>query len=775
MYTKLIKNDIKKSKLITLTITAFILAAAMLTSLAASLIVNLLGAIDGIIVLAKSPHFMQMHTGDFDMEQLERFAASNSNVEELQVIEFLNIDGSQIIIEGNSLAWSVQDNGFSKQSKSFDFLLDLNSEVVEPKDGEIYIPIYYMRGADISVGDTVTIRGVTFSVAGFIRDAQMNAALVSSKRFLVSENDFESIKSFGIMENLIEFRLKDFSAASAFETQYLQAGMPNNGPPAITYALIKTINAITDAIMIAVLVLISLLVIIVAFLCIRFTLIAKMEEDYKEIGVLKAVGFRVSHLKKLYLAKYGAIAGVASLLGFLASLAVQEPFMQNIRLYMGESNSGALGMLFGAIGAATIFAVVMLYVSGILRRFKKISAAQAIRFGAPQEKVKAVKRFTLSNNRLFTRNAFLSFKDVLSRKKLYVTMLMVLVICSFIMIVPQNIYNTISDRNFVTHMGIGLCDMQLDIQRTQTDNVPGKTAKIAKALESDKAVASYTVLTSMMFDMKMEDGTIQRLKVDVGDHSVFPVTYSKGGVPQTEDEIAISTMNAEEMGKSVGDEIVLLIDGEEKRLVICGLYSDITNGGKTTKALFGVYEKYILGSSIPMAFYDSSQTGQKVIEYRNSFPFAKVSSIDEHIEQMFGSVINSVKIVSYASIAATILLTMLVTLLFMKMLVTKDRYTVAILKSLGFTALDIRRQYLTRAIIVLVIGMCIGVTLANTLGEFVGAALISYFGASTFRFKVDPLFAYIFSPLIVTACVYIAAQFGIMDIRALKVAEHIKE
>lgn len=71
----------------------------------------------------------------------------------------------------------------------------------------------------------------------------------------------------------------------------------------------KMINGITDGIMIAVLVLIGVLVIIVAFLCIRFTLLAKIEEDYKEIGVLKAVGMRVSQIKKLYLAKYGAIAG----------------------------------------------------------------------------------------------------------------------------------------------------------------------------------------------------------------------------------------------------------------------------------------------------------------------------------------------------------------------------------------------------------------------------------------------------------------------------------
>ena len=38
--------------------------------------------------------------------------------------------------------------------------------------------------------------------------------------------------------------------------------------------------------------------------------------------------------------------------------------------------------------------------------------------------------------------------------------------------------------------------------------------------------------------------------------------------------------------KKVGDEITLLTDEGEKHLTVCGIYSDITNGGKTAKAAF---------------------------------------------------------------------------------------------------------------------------------------------------------------------------------------------
>ena len=45
MYYKIIRNDISKNKLITLTTMIFVAAAAMLVSLAAILIVNLSGAL----------------------------------------------------------------------------------------------------------------------------------------------------------------------------------------------------------------------------------------------------------------------------------------------------------------------------------------------------------------------------------------------------------------------------------------------------------------------------------------------------------------------------------------------------------------------------------------------------------------------------------------------------------------------------------------------------------------------------------------------------------
>ncbi len=772
MYYRIIRNDILKSKAITLTTMIFVAAAAMLVSLGVILVVNLSGSIETLMTRAKTPHFMQMHSGDIDTARLTAFAGQNGNVDEFQVLEFLNVDGARIIFDKSSLADNVQDNGFSMQSEKFDYLLDLDGNVINVSHGELYVPICYMRDNTAKVGDKAVIGGHKLTVAGFLRDSQMNSTLSSSKRFLVSKDDYTEIKSLGSMEYLIEFRLKDLSALGAFETAYISEGLEANGPT-ITHRLFKTLNAVSDGLMIAVILLVSVLVVAIAFMCIRFTLLAKIEDDYREIGVMKAIGLRVSDIKKIYFQKYAAIAVVGCLLGFALSFVFRGLLLENIRLYMGESDNAAWALLFGIIGVLLVFLTIIAYVNGVLRRFRKISAAEAIRFGTSQEKSAGAKHFCLSRSRLFTTNTFLGIKDVLARKSLYATMLAVLVISAFIMIVPQNLYNTISSKSFITYMGIGSYDLRIDIQ--QTDNISEKAAQIEKTMNSDNAISKYVVLTTKTFKVKRPDGSEERINTELGDHSIFPIGYSQGRAPAAEDELALSAINADELSKKVGDVMTLVIEGKEKNLTVCGIYSDVTNGGKTAKAVFTDNSADIMRCVIGTKLSDKALVGGKVSEYADRFEFAKISGIDDYITQTFGSTISSVGKASVAAIAVALIITGLVTLLFMKMLVAKDRYSIAVMKAFGFTNLDIRLQYVTRSVFVLIVGIVLGTLLANTLGEVLAGMVISSFGASSFKFVVNPLTAYLLCPLMMVASVLSATMIGTSGAGKIKISENIKE
>ena len=177
---------------------------------------------------------------------------------------------------GHSLADSTQDNGVCVQSEHFDYLVDLENHVIEEvRRGEIYVPVCYRQKYGLNVGETVQIGKNSFTIAGFLRDSQMNAMMASSKRFLVNESDYNLLKNEGSEEYLIEFILKEETDVNEFAAEYTDAGMPANGP-AITKPLIRMMNALSDGLMILVILLVSVVLLLISMLCIRFTLLTQL-------------------------------------------------------------------------------------------------------------------------------------------------------------------------------------------------------------------------------------------------------------------------------------------------------------------------------------------------------------------------------------------------------------------------------------------------------------------------------------------------------------------
>lgn len=694
MQNKMLQNDLKRNKLVTLTLVLFITCASLLASLAAALAVNLSDAINALMARAETPHFLQMHSGDIDMEQLSAFASNNSDVDKFQVLRFLNLEGGAIRLGDELLTDSTQDNGLSVQSGSFDYLLDLEGNIIQPEDGQLYVPVCYLQDHTASVGDRAEICGEPFVIAGFLRDSQMNSMLASSKRFLVSNADYERLEGCGNVEYLIEFRLKDTKALDSFAAAYTASGLPANGP-VITYPLFRMINALSDGIMIAVILLVSAAAVLIALLCIRFALLAEIEEDYREIGVMKALGLRLSCIRRIYLAKYALLAALGCMAGFLLSFPCRDMLLANITLVMGESGKKTFSILLGFLAALLLFFVILLFVRNILKRFGKISASGALRFGAPQKQNGIAGKLRLCRRRLPGANISYGLHDILSRKKIYAAYLAILIFASFIIIFPQKLYETLSSEGFAF-------------------------------------------------------------------------------APTKEDELALSVLNSKELEKSIGDTITILTEEGERQLTICGIYSDITNGGKTAKAAFPS-SGTMMWSIIYAELNEHSLAEEKAEAYSRYFPFAKVTDIRSYINKTYGPTLHSVKLAAFAAAAAALTVTAFITLMFVKLLAAKDRYSNAVMKACGFTNHDISIQYMARSAILLAAGILLGILFTNTAGKGLASFAFSAFGAASFRFLGNPGPAYIACLLLMALLAAGATAAAAHDVRNIKISETIKE
>lgn len=772
MYRKIIRNDVRDSKLITATTTIFITVAAMLVALAMILSVNLAGSIDTLMEKTQSPHYMQMHTGELNEPRLAKFVKDNGNVAAYEASEFLNLSGSDIEIGEHSFADSVEDNGLAVQNKNLDYFVDMDNQPIQPQPGELYVPVAFKKQGFAKIGDKAKIAGKTFTVTGFLRDGTMNSQMAGSKRLLLHQKDYDELFSKGRLEYIIEFRLKDPSKLNQFESAYKKAGLEVNGPSG-SHRLFKLGNAMSDGIMIGILLLISLLVVLMTFMCIRFTLLAKIEEDYREIGVMKAIRLQIRDIKKIYLAKYAAISVVGSLLGYLISLPMSYLLLKNIKLFMGESNNEGLSWVLAIIGVVAVMLLIIVYVYSLLNRFKKVSAVEAIRFSGSNEKVNTKTRFNLRKLTFFSVDTRLGIIDIFNRKKIYLTMLLVFIISTFIMIVPALVYHTTSSDAFVENMGFS---RKVDIGTSlyQSTNNAKFEQKIETYLEQDPDVADFSKIVTKNFDVKDAGTTDNVLSVELGNHQKFPVDYLKGNAPKKANELALSTINAEEYRKKVGDSMILIRDGQEETFTVCGIYANLFNGGKTAKATFKDEKATNIWTDIYIRLKDSAKVTQKMTQYKKDLPFAKMNNAREYRDQTFGSTIQSLRLISVGALVVALVITALITSLFMKLLLAKDKKEIAALKAIGFTDQRINQQYLSRSLTVLVLGLTIGTLLSMTVGKAMSGLVASALGGVNVQLT-GSLLIYLGCPLLMLIVTVLATKAVTAQAGKIEIAENLKD
>ena len=143
----------------------------------------------------------------------------------------------------------------------------------------------------------------SFEIAAYVYDGQMNSTLCSSTRFLLSDEDFDELfGTVGETEYLIEAYFADSGAAAAYQTAYEQSKkyLPKNGH-AVTYPILFLLSAMTDILTAMVILLTGVLLIAIALLCLRYSILAKVEEEQKEIGTMKALGIPGKGIRGLYL------------------------------------------------------------------------------------------------------------------------------------------------------------------------------------------------------------------------------------------------------------------------------------------------------------------------------------------------------------------------------------------------------------------------------------------------------------------------------------------
>lgn len=776
LYLRYAWNDLARNRGANLALAVILVFSAFLMATGAMVMERLVGSVDALFAQAKPPHFLQMHKGDYDESALAAFAESRPEVEAWLIEEMLGFDGSAIAWsressgEKGDLSESLIDNLFVTQNTEFDFLIDQAGAIAEPSVGEVYVPVAYQQRFALQQADQLSIQteaGIhTLTVAGFVRDAQMASSMSSATRFVISESDFNELRATGsgAEEIIVEYLLSDPGLASDLQSAYeSDEALPKNGQ-AVTYQMIRMINAISDGLMAVALIFVSLLLIAIALLNLRFVIRGALEDEVRQIGAMKAIGIPNRAISGLYLSKYSIMTLVACVVGGLMAVLVTQLLTQSIQANYAVAPVSVWTFLVPVIALVLVYVIVLAICRSVLSAIRKIEVVGALVQGSTLDEKQTAKRAkrlarqvrnsSLTNQRGADMNRKLALLDLRSEMGQWILIPIVFALAAVLMILPTNLLTTFESPNFVTYMGAPESDVRADLQFS--DSVDEQRAELLSAFQSDARLDNLRVFSNKLYETEGEEGW-ESINVEVGDYSADTVEFLEGTAPR-EGQIALSVLNGRKFSLAAGDTITIRSSGTTSQLEVSGLYQDVTRGGYTAKL-----QGEATSGATSYTFYADTVEGvdpaQVASEYAQQYPDAAVIPMHDYVKQTLSYVTDAFRGAAILAVIFGIGVALLITSLFLKLRLTKDRQKLGVLTAIGFSTRELVSQVVLKTLMMVAIGTVIGVLLAATLGEAMVGGLISLagLGIAKLSFLPNPLLVYLVFPLILIGAGYAGA------------------
>ena len=770
----LVYKDLKKNSVITTALAVFLMISTLFMAGGLRVTGTIISSMKGLNELAIPPQYLQMHKGDYDEGVFESFEERHDYIKDSLVVKMLNIRNANIIYQGETFEDSLMDNGFIIQNEGFDFLLNMDNEIAVVKDGEIGVPVYYAEDLGIRAGDIIALHEGDYiknmTVSTIIRDSSMNAALTSSKRFLINEADLNEISEhMGEWEYLFEFLLEEGTSTASLEKDYIDANMPSNGV-AITGSQLSIMNNLSFGIVALIIIAISILLIMIAVLCLSYIIKATLAEENYTIGEMKAIGFSNKAVEWLYGMKYIVMVFVAGVIGYLVAIPFGDFLSSSVILYCGNGTDEWMKWILPLIGVILLSLIVIYRCKRTIAKNLKSSVVEMMR---GQERIKKEGHYSLPKAGFKHMNLRIAIGELKCKWKEYVVIFFVFIFSSFLILLPMNMKNTVENPSFMTYMGVGESDIRIDIQ--YTDKLKEQKEAALSYLEQDSEIDKYAIYQNSSVEFQNSDGEWEYLRIENGDGSVFPLEYLEGSAPKDRENIALSYLNASEMGKKVGDNIRVSYRGEEFPFTISGIYQDITYGGKTAKANIDFQEKDVEVYIIYLDLVDGVDIGEKTIELRSALTDSKITPIGEFVSQTLGGITDNLSLVSATAIVISLVLIMLITLMILQLITAREHSAIAIKKSIGFSNKDIRIQLGVRVLLIQFVAIIVGTFLANTFGEVIFGMMLSSMGASEIRMLIEPVKSYILSPLVQLFIVFVTVIVGSKVVKSYHIRDQILE
>lgn len=781
MFFKIIKKDLKRKKSMNMILFVFILTASILIAGSSNLLYSTVTALNYFMNYSKVTDLIVLANSDqATTKTIRDWSKTCKMVKSLRSENAVIVNEKDITSASGKALRDTNYLALMEKPIKYNLIFDQQGKDFHIGPSEIAIPVSIHKKMGLSIGDSLVIKVSGYQkklkITHIFKDVVLGSELMGMKRIIINEEDYQ--KYFNHTKAADHLKFWGFMKKNHVDIRSLDNNFSNLSLPTFTVMTKDTVKTtyVMDLILAALMIIVSIFLILISFLILRFTIVFTIMEDYKQIGVMKAIGLKNKSIRGMYSVKYLTLSVIAGIIGYIISIPVSEVMKKNISDYILMNQTGIV-YLIGFISVLFVILIIMLFCNYSTGKINKVSAIEAIRQGNSGERFKNTGKLNLNHHKKIGIPLFLALSDIKSDFKKFIILIITFILGTAIIIIPSNCIATLCSENTIPLFGQIKSDFYIgDLLFGNKDKAEGQMQKYTKMFKDkgiDAKLRAELFTSGKVFTID-QSNSIQVLCYQGVRTNTDRYDYLKGTPPKLNNEIAITEKTARYLNIGIGDHIYCDIQGVKKKFIVTALYQTYNNMGNSVR----MSEDYNLikgsNTSIQIAgnFTGSANVkAKKFSRLKRDFPKLMIKNSKELLKSYIGGIADQMRKVNRLILFIVLGINFLITALLLRMLISKEIPEIAILKSLGFPNTSIRLWQIFRIGIILLVSIMTGTVLANTTGSLITGGIFQIMGVTRLHLSVQPFYVYFLYPVLLFGVTMTAVLLSIGQIKKTHVWE----
>lgn len=788
MYARILKKDLKRKRTMNVILLLFVVLAGTFISSSVNNIITVRNAIDDYFEKAGAPDFVAATMEKMGGRPISEILDGIEVVEGYQCEPMIYLNGDTIFYEGEkdhmeSVSTPMLIAVEEAKMKYFDTVNDQVLEQVEP--GEIYVVDKFFQGNNFAVGDTLEIClgdvSRSFRIAGSFKDAIGGSRMMGFTRFIVSEEDFELFLEDPLVATMYTGNM---IYLDTMDEERLSQELNDNSSGIVFTSSTERLKMsyVMDMVVAGVLLVVSICLILIAFVVLHFVISFTISEEYREIGVMKAIGISDLRIRSFYMIKYLMIAVLGAVIGFFASIPFGDMMLQTVSQSMVVDRGG--NRMINLLSSVLLILIILGFCYGCTGKIKKFTPVDAIRSGTTGERFQKKGLLRLNRSHLHP-TVFLAANDVCSSPRRFGVVTLVFGLSMSLVLILVITVSTLQSDALVTSFGILETDVYYVNEGFQKQFMveDGRTALVQELERMETTLRDHGIPAECMVEAAMNltlvyEDKVHRTQVLQGvGTKADQYTYYEGTPPQNSREIALTLTTAEQLGAEIGDTVILCQAEGDQEYVITAYFQSMNNMGEGARLhesaqadfrqVMGFFPFQIRFTDDP----DSSEIKDRMEVIKEIYDTDTVYSAGEYVERLVG-VAGTLNRVKFLVLLVVLIIILFVTVLMERSFIAKEQGEIAILKAMGFRSGTIIAWHSIRFGIVSVIATMLSLLLIRPLTELSVGPVFRMMGAEFgVKYEILPLEVYVIYPCIVLAVTMAGACLTALYTKKIKASE----